>query len=141
MKQKLFTAAIILLGCFIGTAQTGQISITISDIKKVEGDLYFLLYDEQDGFPKEKEKALKVGRLSSYDDSASYTFENVPYGVYAVAFFQDENENGKLDSNLIGIPKEPVGASNMTSFGKPSYRKCKFELDQPQKSMKLKFVL
>jgi len=32
--------------------------------------------------------------------------------MYAVSVFHDENYNGKLDTNLLGIPREGVGASN-----------------------------
>jgi len=33
-------------------------------------------------------------------------------GKYAVSVFHDENSNGKLDTNFLGIPREGVGASN-----------------------------
>ncbi len=123
------------------SAQTGNITVNVTEIEKVEGNIYFLIYKTDEGFPKEKDKAFKVGKVSDYGTKASYTFENIPYGTYAIAFFQDENGNGKLDDNFIGIPNEPVGASNMTSMGKPSFKKCKFEFKENNKNMTLQFVI
>ena len=55
---------------------------------------------------------------------------NIPVNVY-----------GTLDNNINGIPIEPVGASNMTSLGRPSFKKCKFQLNSESKEMTLTFVL
>ena len=36
---------------------------------------------------------------------------DVPPGRYGVTVMHDKNANGKLDSNIVGIPTEPYGAS------------------------------
>jgi uncharacterized protein (DUF2141 family) len=43
----------------------------------------------------------------------------------------DVNGNGKLDTNLIGIPKEPVGASRNPAlrFGPPKFEETAVDLD------------
>jgi uncharacterized protein (DUF2141 family) len=47
----------------------------------------------------------------------------VPKGTWAVLVYQDENENGELDRNLLGIPKENYGFSRDAAgrFGPPSF--------------------
>ena len=59
------------------------------------------------------------------------TFENIPEGTYAVSIFHDENNNDKLDSNFIGIPKEDYGCSNNAKgfMGPPKWKDAKFELN------------
>lgn len=141
MKKTILMTTMMILSYAFAKAQTGNITVNATEIEEVNGDIYFLIYKTEEGFPKEKDKAYKVGNISDYKTKASYTFENIPYGTYAIAFFQDENGNGKLDDNFIGIPKEPVGASNMTSLGKPSFKKCEFELKENSKEMTLQFVL
>ncbi|WP_179367639.1 DUF2141 domain-containing protein [Winogradskyella forsetii] len=141
MKKTILMMVMVVFSYASSEAQTGKITVNATEIEQVEGDIYFLIYKSDEGFPKEKDKAYKSGKVSDYKTEASYTFENIPYGTYAVAFFQDENGNGKLDDNFIGIPKEPVGASNMTSMGKPSFKKCKFELKKSKKEMTLPFVI
>jgi uncharacterized protein (DUF2141 family) len=54
---------------------------------------------------------------------AVVVFENVVPGRYALSFIHDENDNKKLDTNLIGIPKEGFGYSKdaMGRFGPPKF--------------------
>ncbi|WGK66236.1 DUF2141 domain-containing protein [Croceiramulus getboli] len=141
MKKTIFIMAMALMSFAFAKAQTGNIMVKVTEIEKVEGAIYFLIYKTDEGFPKEKDKAYKMGKVTDYKTNASYTFENIPYGTYAIAFFQDENGNGILDDNFIGIPKEPVGVSNITSMGKPSFKKCKFELKENEKEMTLQMVI
>lgn len=44
---------------------------------------------------------------------------DLPEGDYVVSVFQDVNGNGKLDTNIFGIPKEPVGITNYNGRGIP----------------------
>jgi uncharacterized protein (DUF2141 family) len=61
-------------------------------------------------------------------DSLTLTFENLPFGTYAVSVHHDINENGRLDKNFFGIPREPFGVSNNPKkfFGPPSFDQAKF---------------
>ena len=117
-----------------------SLSVSITGLKKQKGQVYFLLFDQEEGFPKEVAKAKLVGKVPAKGTSVSYTFEGVPYGQYAVAVFHDENSNGEIDTNFIGFPKEKVGASNMKGLGKPNFRKCAIDLNQPSQSLALTFI-
>lgn len=44
--------------------------------------------------------------------SVKHRIDNLKPGEYAVFVCHDRNKNGKMDSNLIGIPQEPFGMSN-----------------------------
>lgn len=57
-------------------------------------------------------------------------FSGIAPGTYAVALFHDENGNGKLDTNFLGIPREGVGVSNnkMRTLGPPTWEDSKFVL-------------
>ena len=63
-------------------------------------------------------------------DSQSVTWKlnDVPYGDYGIAVFHDENKNGKMDKNFLGIPLEPYGFSNnvRVTFGPPKWERAKF---------------
>jgi uncharacterized protein (DUF2141 family) len=58
------------------------------------------------------------------------TFSGIAPGTYAVALFHDENGDGKLDTNFMGVPREGVGVSNnkLRSFGPPRWDDAKFPL-------------
>ena len=66
-------------------------------------------------------------RVKISGKKAKVIFTKIPYGTYAISAFYDENGNGKLDYNILGIPKESAGISNNYS-GFPKWEKSKFEL-------------
>lgn len=61
-------------------------------------------------------------------------FDPVPAGTYAIRFFQDDNQNDKLDLGLFGIPKEGVGASNDARgfMAAPGLKDMLFEVSGPK---------
>ena len=65
------------------------------------------------------------------DGKAEFRFLGLPKGSYAVVVFHDENDNGEVDHNPLGFPKEPLGFSNGFSLGmfsgKPTFKKLRFE--------------
>lgn len=59
-------------------------------------------------------------------------FNELPKGTYGVKVYHDENDNRKLDSNFIGIPKEAYGFSNNArgNFGPADWQDAKFEVTE-----------
>ena len=106
-------------------AGAGELTVNINDIEQGKGHLMIAVYASSEAFNSNKPvKATKVKALNS---KASVTFEQLPDGEYAIQMYQDENENGKFDMNMMGIPKEGYGFSNNVGrFGKPNYQKAKF---------------
>ena len=66
-------------------------------------------------------------------------FENIPHGDYALKVFHDENENQKLDTNFIGMPKEKFGFSNdaMGRFGPPSFEQARFRFEESATTLRV----
>jgi uncharacterized protein (DUF2141 family) len=55
-------------------------------------------------------------------------FLDIPPGTYALAVIHDENMDGKLGTNSVGIPTEGYGFSNDASalMGAPSFNAASF---------------
>jgi uncharacterized protein (DUF2141 family) len=55
-------------------------------------------------------------------------FKKIPAGTYGLSAFHDQNNNGKLDTNLLGMPTEDYCASNNARgvLGPPSFNDAKF---------------
>lgn len=115
----------------------GTIEVTTPEVESSEGQVVFLLYNQSEGFPNEWDKAYRIERVKAREGAVGYTFSNVPFGNYAVAIAHDENNNGEIDSNFIGFPKESVGASNQTSMGRPTFEKSKVTLAENRKKLVL----
>jgi uncharacterized protein (DUF2141 family) len=62
---------------------------------------------------------------------AQYDFLDIASGTYALAVIHDENSNGKLDTNWLGIPTEGYGFSNDAKalLGAPSFAAANFAYD------------
>jgi len=78
----------------------------------------------------EKEEILIQDMSEIKDKKCSYSIKNLKAGKYAVRYFHDENINGNLDTNLVGIPTEGYGFSNNVTgtFGPPAFEKWLFEI-------------
>jgi uncharacterized protein (DUF2141 family) len=86
----------------------------------------------------DKERFLKdclyTGSAPAQANDTVVTIPNVPKGTWAVLAYQDENQNDKLDRNLIGIPSENYGFSRDArgKFGPPDYEEAAIEVgDEP----------
>lgn len=84
------------------------------------------------GFPTEfLHKATNIMVIKIRDTQARCDFEDIPPGTYALAVVHDENMNGKLDTNVLGIPREGYGFSNDAKalLGAPTFSAASFAYD------------
>ena len=73
--------------------------------------------------------------IHDLDGRDEYIIDDVAPGEYALLVYFDENDNGRIDKNFIGIPNEPLGFSNRyRPKGPPSYKRAAFQLkkDEPR---------
>ena len=65
------------------------------------------------------------------DAQARFDFLDIPPGTYALAVIHDENMDGKLDTNWLGVPREGYGFSNDAKalLGTPSFSAATFQYD------------
>jgi uncharacterized protein (DUF2141 family) len=104
-----------------------DLTLSISGYKDLKGTIFIAVYNSEQNYMNVS-KASYLGITKPAEGSTSYTFHNVPDGVYAVTIFYDENGNGTLDTNTFGIPKEQNAFSNNVRglFGPPKFDKSKF---------------
>ncbi len=108
---------------------TGAITVHVAGLHSNSGQVGCALYNSAKGYPTDASAAVER-RFCAIETSTSVcAFGPVPAGTYAVACFHDENNNGKLDTGIFGIPKEGVCASNGATgtLGPPSFRDAKFD--------------
>lgn len=108
-----------------------EFTVNVSNIKSNEGKILVGFYQNPKLFLKDE--GLVISQAFDIPNNASdinTTFSSIQEGTYAIGVFQDLNNNGKLDVNFFGIPKEPYAFSNNTKplFKAPSFEQCKFEI-------------
>lgn len=102
------------------------ITLTIENFLSNDGKAVVALHTE-DTFMKGPGVLNQEGEI--VDGTATFTFENVEAGEYAFMVLHDTNENGRMDFEDNGMPKESYGTSNnVRSFGPPVYTDAKFNL-------------
>jgi uncharacterized protein (DUF2141 family) len=145
MKNRLFTTLLtadLLLTSFTALAK-GSITVEITNLRNAKGHVLITLYDKSEGFPEKGAKtAAGKTKVSIQNGKAIATFDNMPAGNYAVATMHDENDNVKMDFNILHMPKEGYGFSNDAkgTMGPPSFKDASFQHNGEDKKVTLKMT-
>ena len=120
-------------------AQENAIHAVIGGLRNDHGRVVCALFQSADGFPKASGKAVAHVSAAISNRQAVCEFQGVAAGVYAISAFHDANANGTLDTGLLGIPREGVGASNDAKgrFGPPKFDAAKFRFAGGRMEMKI----
>lgn len=122
--------ALIIVSCFaLFPLSKSNLTVEVKSIPNEKGTIFIGLFRPKDQFPIfGKQYIGKVIPVSG--KKISYTFNDLGEGNYAVAVFHDENKNGKLDKNYLGIPTEAYGFSNNArrTFSAPSFEEAEVNL-------------
>lgn len=112
-----------------GFSQMLDLTVSISNIEKIQGVLKIGLFNDESTFPHKGEEYLTLS-IDVSKSSHSTIFRNLPEGEFAVSIFQDENTDGECNTNLLGFPKENYGFSNnyRPRFRAPLFKDCKIDL-------------
>jgi uncharacterized protein (DUF2141 family) len=128
---------VLIINCSFISAQNLKlmdITVHIENLSSNEGKLLVGLYDAKVDFLKNRYKGAVV---EIKNNTISVIFKDIPAGIYAVSFVHDENNNGKMDTNFLGIPSEDYGCSNNAKgfMGPPKWDDAKFELKIENKTI------
>lgn len=112
-----------------------ELVVQLENIQSTKGSLLLAVYDKEDSYNANRNwvSAQQVQLVESaiVEGSMKVALGDLPDGDYAIKLFQDENGNGQIDLNSLGVPVEPYGFSNNAgSFGPPSFDEAKVTLDK-----------
>ena len=139
MKNLIFTVVLTIL-TLTANAQESKgvtITVTIDNVYNSNGKVIFALHN--------KETFMRTGGIANTESKiengkVTVTFSNVAAGEYAIVALHDENENGRMDYEGNGMPKEAYGMSNnVMSFGPPQYEDAKFLVANEDLEMTIRF--
>ena len=109
-----------------GLASAASIEVRVQGVASAKGTVRVAICDKAT-FLKDCPYAASA---PAKEGETVVTVNDVPPGAWAVLSFQDENDNGKLDRNVLGIPKERYAFSRDARgrFGPPSFEDAAFVL-------------
>ncbi len=106
-------------------ARAFDLSVEVLDASPGQGMVAGALFSEANwmGAPLQGERQPAAARVV-------LVYRNLPAGRYAVSVFQDENGNGRLDKNVVGLPTERYGFSRDAPalLGPPSFGEAAFDV-------------
>ena len=107
--------------------EKGTLQLEVQNIKSEGGMIWVGVYQSEADFLI-KEKATLVGVRVEARTTLTIDIPDLTYGEYALAVFHDENNNGEMDRNLVGIPSEPFAFSKppVSKLRIPKFEEVKF---------------
>jgi len=117
-----------LLPAFLSPAQS--LSIIVGNVKNAKGYIRVAVYDSKDKFMKQQ---VATGEVRAAEGQVVVKIDNLRDGEYALSIMHDSNDNQKLDTNIIGLPREGFAFSNdaMGTVGPPNFKEASFRIQGP----------
>jgi len=121
MRTISFVISLVMLPAF--AARSSELRVTVTGVRSDTGELLIGLYENARGFEgaiaTAEESGLMADRnrlvgvaMRAQSGSQQAVFAQLRPGQYAVIVIHDENDNGRLDANAMGVPIEGYGFSN-----------------------------
>ena len=119
---------------------TGNLIVTVTGLKNDQGGVIISLFDSKESYDGKRQRYTGA-TVRIENNKAQWKGENIPFGDYAIKAFHDEDSNGKIDTNFLGIPTESYGFSNNAKglLGPPGFDKAKFHFDQIEMKIEIEF--
>ncbi|MXY53085.1 MAG: DUF2141 domain-containing protein [Gammaproteobacteria bacterium] len=109
------------------------LTVELGAVRSDEGRIYVAVFPESASktFPDAGDAIAGAWRIASAG-SRRFVFAELPPGRYAVTAYHDENGNGELDANMLGIPTEGYGFANdaFGRMGPPSFGAAAVEVGE-----------
>lgn len=114
-----------------------DITVKIENLKSDKGVLIVALFDSEENYLKQDYKSRTIRPKQA---KKGVVFNDIPEGTYAASIIHDENENGELDKNWMGIPSESFGFSkkSLGMMGPPSFKETCFKVYDKNVSVTVK---
>jgi uncharacterized protein (DUF2141 family) len=107
-----------------------DVEITVKNVKTANGKILIGFFKDNATFDKEKAFKSVPCTKETLSNGVLKVKTQLEAGIYGASLLDDANDNGKMDYNFIGIPKEGFGFSNYyhSGFTKPKFQAFQFEV-------------
>jgi len=112
-----------------------SISIKINKIESIKGNIQVSIFVNQKYFEDEKPYVKMVFPKKDYIKNGVFNCDfNLPNGTYGIVILDDEDSDGDMDYNFLGMPTEGYGFSNFIhkNLNRPIFSDFCFILNKKQ---------
>ena len=114
--------------------------VQVREVIPGNGKVRIAIFNSEQGF-HDRNAPIRVNSLFPSSGVLSWAVEELPVGKYAVAVFQDENGNEKVDKDIFGRPTEAYGFSNQSADKQATPTWAEAEVDFEGESLVVKVTL
>ena len=117
----------------------GTLLVQVENLESDDGCLRIAFFNSEKSFLKDEQAVLATEYYFKGTKGVQMRFEDITFSTYAIAIYHDQNNNGKLDKNRLGIPKEPYAFSNnaRAKWRSPKFKEAKFSFQKKEQKIKL----
>ena len=90
------------------TMQAQTLNVEISKVRSTKGNILLSVYNAEKGFPYESTSCIKIFTLKPQVGNVLLSTKDLSRGTYAIALFHDADGNGKLSTNILGMPRRDM---------------------------------
>lgn len=121
-----------------GPPEQGDLTVLVSGFNNDDGLMKITLNNSREDY-ESHDRDYRREQRPVKNNAANLTFNNVPYGVYAIKIYHDENGDNELNTNFLGMPTEEYGFSNNArgSFGPASWDDAKFYFNSAKDTLQI----
>ena len=93
-------------------ARAQQVKVKVTEVKSAKGKIVIIVFKDHETFEEERSfRRIAFSKDSLKNGTIELRFTLEP-GVYGITLLDDEDSNGVMNKNFIGLPKEGFGFSN-----------------------------
>ena len=129
---KVLLTVLIGLSFHVPASFNQKVVVNITGLRNADGNCNACLFKDANAFPDNASQAVECKTATIGNSRATITFEDVTPGTFAVSVFHDEDSDGELGTNFLGIPKEGYGASKnvLPKMSAPTFEENAFTVEQ-----------
>jgi uncharacterized protein (DUF2141 family) len=130
LRSFLSSFTLVALLCLGAPGRAAEVIVSVHGVRNALGDVRVAICSRADFL---RPHCLWSARAPAANGTVDVHFPDVPVGTYATEAFHDENRNGVIDRNFLGLPKEGIGFSNDAPmhFGPPKFDAAAFAVSAP----------
>jgi uncharacterized protein (DUF2141 family) len=117
----------------------GELTVVVTGAATESGKIIIALCADGNQWANNT-RPFRSAAVSLRNGGAEYVFSDMPLGTYAIKAFHDENGNGTMDKNALGMPIELYGFSNgaRARYGAPSFQSACFRLTKTREKIEIR---
>jgi uncharacterized protein (DUF2141 family) len=123
------------------TPGTATLTVNVVGARNATGKITVDLYREAKGFPDTPANAFKhqLADIDAKTLTGQWVWNDLEPGAYAIAVLHDENGDGKMEKNFLGMPKEGHGASNNPMVKRPpTFEEARISVNAGPQTLEIK---